>query len=538
MNKLWQTTDSNSSNENEVLAFQKHYIQHNKPQFLKNISLLVFIMLVCTLLSMFLKSIDNIESNVVMVYLLGVIIFSYLASGYVYNFLASLSGVLLYNFFFTEPYYTLEVYRHDYLITFLIMFIVGFFISSLTMKIKWETFLAEEREQRIKALYVIGRKLLSVKNSAYLAEISAQEIAKQFSADVLIQFFNENNEIRNRYVAGNDLFVDDKERVACLEACQSGIPCGFGTKLFPKTHGYYLPIIGQSGVLGIIGVVFSPAMMPTNLQTGFLETIASQIAAVLEREKLYEKQAETQVQVQRERLRADMFRTISHDLRTPLTSIIGSANTVIDNYANISDEVKKDFLHNIYDDACWLNEMVENILHITRFDEGRVKLNIEEEAAEEIIAEAIGRVKKHAHNHQISTNIPPSLILLKADGVLLTRVLVNLLENAVNYTPEGSAISVSLSKRDENVLFEVSDNGPGIAEENLPHIFERFYSHPAKTYGGRRGTGLGLSLCKSIVEAHGGQITISNTKPHGTAVQFWIPAKEVHVDAALNSDSR
>ena len=113
MNKLWQTTDSNSSNENEVLAFQKHYIQHNKPQFLKNISLLVFIMLVCTLLSMFLKSIDNIESNVVMVYLLGVIIFSYLASGYVYNFLASLFGVLLYNFFFTEPYYTLEVYRHD-----------------------------------------------------------------------------------------------------------------------------------------------------------------------------------------------------------------------------------------------------------------------------------------------------------------------------------------------------------------------------------------------------------------------------------------
>ena len=174
MNKLWQTTDSNSSNENEVLAFQKHYIQHNKPQFLRNISLLIFIMLVCTLLSMFLKSIDNIESNVVMVYLLGVIIFSYLASGYVYNFLASLSGVLLYNFFFTEPYYTLEVYRHDYLITFLIMFIVGFFTSTLTMKIKWETFLAEEREQRIKALYVIGRKLLSVKNSAYLAEISAQ----------------------------------------------------------------------------------------------------------------------------------------------------------------------------------------------------------------------------------------------------------------------------------------------------------------------------------------------------------------------------
>lgn len=535
---MWQKTSSDEQNENEVFAFQQHYVQHNNSQFMKNISLLTFIMLICTLLSLFIKSIDSIESNVVMVYLLGVIIFSYLANGYVYNFLASLSGVLLYNFFFTEPYYTLEVYRHDYLITFLIMFIVGFFTSTLTMKIKWETFLAEEREQRIKALYIIGRKLLSVKNSGHLAEISAQEIAKQFAADVLVQFFNDNNEISNRYVAGSDLFVDDKERVACLEACQSGIPCGFGTKLFPKAHGYYQPIIGQDGVIGIIGVIFSPTMPPTNLQTGFLETIASQIAVVLEREKLYEKQAETQMQVQRERLRADMFRTISHDLRTPLTGIIGSANTVLDNYANISDEIKKDFLHNIYEDACWLNEMVENILHITRFDEGRIKLNIEEEAAEEIIAEAISRVKKHAHNHQINTDIPPSLILLQADGVLLTRVLVNLLENAVNYTPEGSLISVSLSKSNENVLFEVNDNGPGIPEENLPHIFERFYPHPAKAYGGRRSTGLGLSLCKSIVEAHGGRIMLSNNKPHGTKVQFWIPVKEVPSDAALNSDSR
>jgi len=538
MKKLWRTTDISLPKENDVLTFQKHCVQYNKPQFLKNISLLIFIMFVCTLFSLSIKSVDSIESNVVMVYLLGIIIFSYLVSGYIYNFLASLSGVLLYNFFFTEPYYTLEVYRHDYLVTFLIMFIVGFFTSALTMRIKWETFLAEEREQRIKALYVIGRKLLSVKNSAHLSEISAKEIAKQFSTDVLIQFFNENNGIRNRYVAGNDLFVDDKERVACLEACQSGLPCGSGTKLFPNAQGYYLPIIGQGGVIGIIGVVFSSSFVPTNLQTRFLETIASQIAAVLEREKLYEKQAETQIQVQRERLRSDMFRTISHDLRTPLTSIIGSANTVIDNYANISDEIKKDFLRNIYDDACWLNEMVENILHITRFDEGRVKLNIGEEAAEEIIAEAIGRVKKHAHNHQISTNIPPSLILLKADGVLLTRVLVNLLENAVNYTPEGSVISVSLSKMNENILFEVSDNGPGISEENLPHIFERFYYHPAKSFSGRRGTGLGLSLCKSIVEAHGGQIMIKNAKPHGTTVQFWIPAKEVHIDATLNSDCR
>lgn len=535
---MWKTKVVDTSNEDDIFSFQRQNGQSNTSKFIKNMAFMVVIMSLCTLFSMFLDRMGNIESDIVMVYLLGITFFSYLASGYWYSFLASICGVLLYNFFFTEPYFTFQVYRHDYLITFFIMFVVGLFTSMLTIKIKLETFLAEEREKRIKALYYIGRKLLGVKNSAYLAEVSAKEIAKQFSANVLVQFINSSGSVHNRYVEGKDVFTDDKERVFCLEAYQSGNPCGFGTKLFPQARAYYLPVIGQGGALGMIGISLPEAMILTNVQTKFLDTIASQIAAVLERERLYEKQEKTQIQVQRERLRADMLRAISHDLRTPLTGIMGSASTVIDNFETISDDVKKTFLHNIYDDAYWLNEMVENILNMTRFDEGKIKLNIEQEAAEEIIAEAISRVKKHAGEHKILAEMPPGIVLLNVDGVLITQVLVNLLENAINYTPDGSEIVVALSQEKNYVVFEVSDNGPGISEENLPHMFERFYSRNEKCYGARRGTGLGLSLCKSIIEAHRGNISIKNNKPHGTVVKFCVPAKEEVFNAALNSDCR
>jgi len=497
----------------------------NKLKFMK-VVLLIVIMALCTAVSMFFKQKGMFESNIVMIYLLGILIFSYLAGGYLYSFFASISGVLLYNFFFTEPYYTLRVYSPDYPVTFLIMFIVGFITSMLTIKVKLETQLAEDREERIKALYHIGRKLLGVKSGASLSEVSAEEIARQFHADVLIQFFDPSGNLRYRHVLGNDVFLDDKERAAIMETYQSGNPCGYGTMLFSEIKAYYMPVISQNGILGVIGVSLPGSLALTSVQREFLDAIVPQIAVVLERERLYEKQQETQIEIQRERLRADMLRAISHDLRTPLTGIMGLASTVLDNFDSVSDDIKKNFLHNIYNDANWLNELVENILNMTRFEEEKINLNIGQEAAEEIVAEAIGHVKKRAPGHRILAKIPEEIVLLQADGVLIRQVLVNLLSNAVNYSPQGSVITVSVCREEDRVVFEVSDNGPGISTNDLPHIFERFYSGYGKNRGTRRGIGLGLSLCKSIVEAHGGEIIAKNNKPHGTTICFYIPLME------------
>ncbi len=420
--------------------------------------------------------------------------------------------------------------------TFIFLFFVGLFTSMLTIRIKRETFLAEEREKRIQALYHISRLLLGVKNSSNLAEITAAELASQFSADVLVQFYDASGTIRIRSVIGNDCFSDDKERLVCHEVYFSGNSCGRGTKLFKNARAYYLPVIGQSGVIGVIGIALGGEKTLTVSQTEFLDTIAPQVAVVLEREMLFQKQEETQIQIQRERLRSDMLRTISHDLRTPLTGIMGSASTITDNYDSISDEVKKGLLKNIYDDASWLCELVENILSMTRFEEGKLKLNIGQEAAEEIVAQAIGHVKERASGYTISTVMPSDNILLEVDGVLITQVLVNLIGNAINYTPEGSEITVSLLRQEDGICFEVRDNGPGVSEDILPHVFERFYTRQENAFGSRRGAGLGLSLCKSIVEAHGGKIAISNVEPHGTSVKFCIPEKGENLSAAIDSD--
>ncbi len=498
----------------------------------RNIIKLIGVLALCTLISMLFRQMGAHETNIVLVYLLGILLYSYMTGGYQYSLVASLFGVLFYNFFFTVPYYTLQAYRPDYPITFLIMFLVGAFTSMLTIRIKRETLLAEEREARIKALYQIGRRLLGVKSSSNLTEVSAEELAAQFSADVMVQFYDAAGNNRNRFVKGKDVFIDDKEKIVIYEVYQSGNPCGRGTKLFFDARAYYLPIINQNGIVGIIGIALPEPQVLSSVQMEFLDTISTQIAVVLEREMLYQKQEETQIQIQRERLRTDMLRTISHDLRTPLTGIMGSASTVVDNFDSVSDDIKKNFLKNIYDDASWLSDLVENVLNMTRFDEGKIKLNIGQEAAEEIVAEAVGHVRRHADGHKLTTIIPSEIILLVADGVLITQVLVNLLDNAINYTPDGSEITVLIGRVEDQVVFEVSDNGPGISKEDLPHIFERLYTRHSKAYGSRRGFGLGLSLCKSIVEAHGGTIAIKNIEPHGTSVTISIPAKEDKDNAA------
>lgn len=515
-----------SESYKNMFHLQHQIKQKYKKNIIKNIVVMIVVMSLCTGISMLFRHVKISESNIVMIYLLGILIFSYLAEGYLYSFFSSICGVLLYNFFFTEPYYTLQVYNPDYPITFVVMFIVGFITSMLTIRVKMERQLVEDREEYISSLYYIEKRLLYVKSVEDLAKFAAEEISKHLNANVLVQLSTPSGNLLSKAIAGEDVFQGSIDSIASMETYQSGSPCGFGTTLFSNARAYYSAILSQNGVLGVIGISLPKAINLTHTQRGFIDVIAPQIAVVLERERIYQKQQESKIEIQRERVRADMLRTISHDLRTPLAGIMGLASTALDNYDKVSDEVKKNFLQSIYEDADWLNELVENILQTTRFEEGRVNLVIEQEAAEEIITEAVIHVKKHAQEHKIQVKIPDEIILLRVDGILIRQVLVNLLNNAINYSPKGSNIIVSLFRENDRVVFEVSDNGPGISQEEISHIFERYYHRTTKSNTNRKGMGLGLSLCKSIIEAHNGEIAISNNNPNGTIVRFYIISKE------------
>jgi len=476
----------------------------------------------CTVASLGFRHLNMSETNIVMIYLLGILLYSYMAEGYLYSFAASIFAVLLYNFFFTEPYYTLQVYNPDYPIIFLVMFVVGSLTSMLTIRVKIERQMVIDREKNISSLYNITKLLLNVRSVGELAELSAAELSELFNASILVRFFDSSGKELLKVTKGEDIFKEDIEQTASTEAYESGNSCGRDTALFSAAKSYYSPVLSLNGSLGVIGVSPKNTESLTDTQHTLIDVISRQIAVVLERERIYEKQQRAQLEIQKERMRADILRSISHDFRTPLAGIMGMSSTALDNYEILDDDLKRNFLQNIYEDADWLNELVENILQTTQFEEGRIKLNIKEEAAEEIITEAVIHVRKHAKNNKIYVKIPDEIIFAKVDGVLIRQVLVNLLNNAINYSNAGSEITVSLFRKDNKVIFEVSDNGTGISEEEIPHIFERYYKRKGKNNTNRKGMGLGLSLCKSIIEAHNGKISIRNNKPTGTIVSFYV----------------
>ena len=495
----------------------------------KKLIIMVSIMFICTAISMYAHKVKMFESNIVMVYLLGILFISYLIGEYFYSSCASICAVLLYNFFFTEPFFTFKVNDPDYFITFFVMFIVGSITSMLTIRIKLERQLVEDREKYITSLYAIEKKLLDVKNKEELVKTSAKELSKQFNANVIVKFYDSFHVLTNEYIEGEDVFHNAVDQAASFEAYQSGNPCGYSTLLFEEARAYYNPIFSKFGALGVIGISFPQNRRISDTEQTFLNVITPQIAVVLQREKNYEKQQKTQMEMQKERLRADMLRSISHDFRTPLAGVMGLASTALDNYDSMNDDVRKNFLQSIYEDAVWLNEIVENILQTTRFDEGKIKLNIEEEAAEEIITEAVTHVKKHAHGHRICVKIPDEIILIHVDGVLIKQVLINILNNAISYSPGDSEIIVSLYRENNYAIVEVIDKGPGMSPDELPFAFDRYHRNNANVTMNRKGMGLGLSLCKSIIEAHNGKIEIQNNEPHGIIVRFYLLSEKEEI---------
>ena len=506
-----------------MLAKQTKKKQKN---ILSKIIISVLIMFLCTILSMVFYYIGMFEANIIMIYLLGILIISYLVESYVFSIFTSICAILLYNFFFAEPQFTLKVNDPNYLLTFLVMFMVGFITSMLTIRVKLERQHVEERQEYISTLYNLEKKLLNIKSKEELAKISAEEFAARLNANVMVKLFDSKNNEIFKYIKGKDVFQGEIEDYAIQEAYRFGRTCGRGTDVYSGAHGYYKPLVSLGGVLGVMGISIKNGIELSESQYNFIDVITPQISVVLQREKNYEKQQKAQMAIHKERFRTDMLRSISHDFRTPLTGVMGLASTALENYNKMTDDDRKKYLQSIYEDADWLNELVENILQATRFEEGTVRLNIEEEAAEEIIGEAVAIVKKHADKYKISVNMPEDIVFIKVDGVLIRQVLVNLLNNSINYSPEGSEITVSVYCKDNHVIFEVKDNGPGVEDADLPYVFERYHRSNTSSVRNRKGLGLGLSLCKSIVEAHHGEISIRKNYPTGTIVSFFVFAEK------------
>ena len=241
------------------------------------------------------------------------------------------------------------------------------------------------------------------------------------------------------------------------------------------------------------------------------------------------KAAEAELLAQKEQLRANLLRSISHDLRTPLTSISGNASNLLFNSGSFDEITKKQIYSDIYEDSMWLINLVENLLSVSRMEDGKMILHIQTELMDEIVTEALLHIKKRSMEHNIKVFHAEELLLARMDGRLIVQVIINLVDNAIKYTPKGSDITIYTRKEKEWIVVEVSDTGNGIAEEDKDRVFEMFFTGSNTIADSRRSIGLGLFLCKSIVEAHGGEMELLDAIPHGSIFRFTLPAGEVNL---------
>jgi two-component system sensor histidine kinase KdpD len=295
---------------------------------------------------------------------------------------------------------------------------------------------------------------------------------------------------------------------------------GLGTSTLPGAAALYVPLVGSRGAVGVLGVKPAEAHTFDNPeQLHLLEAFANQTALAIERAVLAEEAQAVQLRMETERLRSSLLSSVSHDLRTPLAVITGSASTLLESGAALDATVERDLLQTIREEAERLNRLVQNLLEMTRLEAG-VEVRKEWYPLEEVMGAALSRLETTLRGRPVHAEVAKDLPPVPMDDVLVEQVLINLLENAAKYTPPGTEIDVRAWADDGRAMVEVADHGPGLAAGDESRIFEKFYRRADPQ---SQGAGLGLAICRAIVEAHGGRIWAENRADGGAAFRFFLP---------------
>jgi len=473
------------------------------------------------------------ESTIIIIYLLAVLLAAVLTGSWVGGAVISLLGVLTFNYFFTVPRFTLQAYAPSYPITFVIMFITSCIATSLVLRIKWQSRQAAEKAYRTEVLLETSQRLQIAEGSEMILTATMEQIQKLLRCPVLYYGVDE------QQLTGCTCFdldgapfpkdgLSEKEKAVAQWACTNNKHAGATTDTLFGAKCLYMTVRGQNKVFAVAGIYLGEDKTIGIYEKNLLLAILNECGMALEKEKLLESKHFIETRARQEELRANLLREISHDLRTPLTTISGNAAVLIGNSV-VLDETKKQKLYtDIYDDSQWLSKLVENLLSITKIGQGSVPLQIQPELVADVFQDALKHLDRHANEHSIQVVQEDDLLMAEMDARLIVQVVINLVNNAIKYTPTGSHIVLKAEKKDQKVLISVSDDGPGIDSTDLPHLFEMFYTGDNSRMDGRRGIGIGLSLCKSIAEAHGGAISVENRQPHGAV--FHLTLKEAEVD--------
>ena len=509
----------------------KHRSKHilNAPDVIKSIAMLI----IASLIGYGFWRMGMSESNIIMMYILGVLITSVITTHQVYSLVSSIISVFVFNFLFTEPRYTFLVYEKDYPVTFITMFFAAFLTGSLAIRLKRQAVQAAAAAFRTKLLFDTNQLLEKAKEKEEIISVTATQLMKLLNRDMVIYLAQKEHLSEPKYFAtdGNPVCeecLSENEKTVAFWVYNNNKHAGATTDTLSEAKCLYLSIRTSSDVYGVIGIVIHDKPLDA-FENSILLSILGECALALENEKNAREKEEAALLAQKEQLRANLLRSISHDLRTPLTSISGNASNLLSNEEKFDTETKKHLYEDIYDDSMWLINLVENLLSVTKIEEGKLNIRLQTELLDEVITEALQHISRKKNEHTITYHPSEEFILVKVDARMIMQVVINIVDNAIKYTPKESEIEITTKKWKGNAIICIADNGPGISDERKPLVFEMFYSGAKDIADSRRSLGLGLSLCKSIITAHGGEIELSDNKPHGAVFTFSLPIEEVNL---------
>jgi two-component system sensor histidine kinase KdpD len=402
------------------------------------------------------------------------------------------------------------------------MLVVGIVISNLMVNVHSQAKVASHRERRAAVLYAMSKELSLSQTEEDIVYTAVRHLHSEFSSRNVI-LFPDNN--------GRVLYPKQKSIIESLHGADLSVAqwvfdhnemAGQGTNTLSGNEGIFFPIYNEDKVLGVL------ALLPVNLRRVFLpeqqkllETFLRQIGQAVARIRLAEQAKMTQMQVETERLRNSLLSAISHDLRTPLATIIGSASTLLEGEGRLQTQDKLDLSRVIVDEAERMSNLINNILDMARLDAGVVELNKQWHPVEEIIGTVLTRLQKHLLDRAVKVKLPAGIPMIFVDAVMIEQVLINLLENAIRYTPEGSDLEITADMTETAVEIKVADHGAGIPKGREDNLFEKFYQ--ARHEAAQSGVGLGLAICRAIIEAHGGKIYAQNRLGGGAVFTFILP---------------
>ena len=486
----------------------------------KDILTLVCVMSAATGISFLFYGSPYSNENIITVYILAVLITAAWTAQRVYGIAAAVLYILLFNFLFIEPRFSFLVYDPEYMVTYLVSIIAAVITGNISSKMKQSTLQARMNAHQAQVLLNASEQLQRAEDTSRIAQITSAQLGQLLGREILFFEKKEN--------APSPVFRDDETRQAYDWTSAHSQRAGWGTRHFPASAYQFLAVRTGNGVYGIVGVSGEKGALDS-FEENILLSLIGECALSMEAEKNRKEREAAVIVAENERFRSKLLRSVSHDLRTPLTSISGNAANLMEHSGEFSTQELGRISSDIYEDSIWLIDLVENLLSITKLEE-HVAIHPTGEVVSDVLSTAVSRAHRHKSGHVITLEADNECLVAMMDVPLILQVLDNLIGNAIKHTPDGTHIHVKDRRERDTVIISVSDDGPGIPPEDLPHIFDLFYTGQNAGADSSRSLGLGLNLCRSIIEAHGQHLYAEGQDPHGVVFSFSLKLWQMNAD--------